>query len=85
MLRKDGVKKNIELTENELVFVTNGSITESTTYGDNNTPAPINKDLGGGWSLWKNIVAKVKSLVDQKSSAIIYQRKAGLFQLPLQH
>lgn len=58
VLRKDGVKKNIELTENELVFVTNGSITESTTYGDNNTPAPINKDLGGSWSLWKNIAAQ---------------------------
>ena len=38
--------------------MTNGSITESTTYGDNNTPAPINKDLGGSWSLWKNIAAQ---------------------------
>ncbi|MDQ0216150.1 oleate hydratase [Oikeobacillus pervagus] len=58
VLRKDGVKKNIELTENELVFVTNGSITESTTYGDNNTPAPRSTDLGGSWSLWKNIAAQ---------------------------
>ncbi len=58
VLRKNGVKNNIELTENELVFVTNGSITESTTYGDNYTPAPINKDLGGSWSLWKNMAAQ---------------------------
>ncbi|MGE7987878.1 oleate hydratase [Lysinibacillus fusiformis] len=58
VLRKNGEKKNIELTENELVFVTNGSITESTTYGDNYTPAPVNKELGGSWSLWKNIAAQ---------------------------
>ncbi len=58
VLRKNGVKENIELTENELVFVTNGSITESTTYGDNYTPAPVNKELGGSWSLWKNIAAQ---------------------------
>lgn len=58
VLRKNGEKKNIELTENELVFVTNGSITESTTYGDNYTPALVNKELGGSWSLWKNIAAQ---------------------------
>ncbi len=58
VLKQNGVKKNIELTENELVFVTNGSITESTTYGDNNTPAPVSTDLGGSWSLWKNIASQ---------------------------
>ncbi|MFJ7980981.1 oleate hydratase [Lysinibacillus xylanilyticus] len=58
VLKQNGVKKNIELTENELVFVTNGSITESTTYGDNNTPAPVSADLGGSWSLWKNIASQ---------------------------
>jgi len=58
VLKQNGVKKNIELTENELVFVTNGSITESTTYGDNNAPAPISTDLGGSWSLWKNIASQ---------------------------
>ena len=35
--------------------MTNGSITAATTYGDNNTPAPISKELGGSWSLWKNL------------------------------
>lgn len=44
-----------ELSENDLVFVTNGSITESTTYGDNDTPAPITKELGGSWQLWKKL------------------------------
>ncbi len=45
------VSETRNLTENDLVFVTNGSITAATTYGDNNTPAPISKELGGSWSL----------------------------------
>ena len=31
-----GVEKGIVLTENDLVFVTNGSCTEGTIYGDQN-------------------------------------------------
>ncbi len=33
----------------------NGSITESSTYGDNDTPAPPTDELGGSWTLWKNL------------------------------
>lgn len=54
----DGKEKTIDLTENDLVFVTNGSITESTTYGDNTHPAPVPKELGGSWLLWKNLAAQ---------------------------
>ena len=54
-LNVDGKAKTIELSADDLVFVTNGSITESTTYGDNNTPAPITHDLGGSWELWRNL------------------------------
>lgn len=32
-----------------------GSITESSTYGDNDTPAPPTDELGGSWTLWKNL------------------------------
>ena len=49
------IKKNLSLTVNDLVFVTNGSITESSTYGDNDHPAPITHSLGGSWTLWKNL------------------------------
>lgn len=55
LITESGVSKTIDLTENDLVFVTNGSITESSTYGDNNTPAPVTHDLGGSWNLWKNL------------------------------
>lgn len=55
ILTQDGVAKTIPLTENDLVFVTNGSITESSTQGDQHTPAPISHELGGSWNLWKNL------------------------------
>lgn len=55
---KGGRKKEIALTPDDLVFVTNGSITESTTYGDNDTPADQKHELGGSWQLWKNLAAQ---------------------------
>ncbi|EOH93660.1 oleate hydratase [Enterococcus pallens] len=54
-LTKAGNAETIELTQKDLVFVTNGSITESSTEGDHNTPAPITHELGGSWNLWKNL------------------------------
>lgn len=58
ILTEKGEKKTIDLTENDLVFVTNGSITESTTYGDNLHPAPEEHELGASWQLWKNLAAQ---------------------------
>lgn len=49
----DGVEQNFYLTEDDLVFVTNGSITESTTYGSNLAPANPKHELGASWALWK--------------------------------
>lgn len=54
-LVQDGKAETISLTENDLVFITNGSITENSTYGDNHTPAPVKHTIGGSWQLWKNI------------------------------
>lgn len=53
--RENGVEKEMNLTENDLVFITNGSNVESSTLGDNNTPAAMNTDLGPSWELWKRI------------------------------
>ncbi|WP_075839050.1 oleate hydratase [Clostridium perfringens] len=52
---KDGKDISVNLTENYLVFITNGSITEGSGYGDDNTPAPFNKEPQGCWELWRNI------------------------------
>ena len=56
----NGVEQEIELTENDLVFVTNGSCTEGTIYGDH-THAPVGDAevrTSCCWSLWKNIAAQ---------------------------
>lgn len=58
VLEKAGAIEEIPLSENDLVFVTNGSITESSTQGDHYTPAPISKAPGGSWRLWKNLAAQ---------------------------
>ena len=59
-LVKSGRKREINLTLDDLVFVTNGSITESTTYGDNDTAADTRHELGASWQLWKNLAAQCK-------------------------
>ena len=52
-----GVETGIVLTENDLVFVTNGSCTEGTIYGDQNHAPNGDAEvrISGCWSLWKNI------------------------------
>lgn len=43
----------VEVDEQTAVFFTNGSITDSATLGDFNTPAAENMDYGAAASLWK--------------------------------
>lgn len=50
-----GKQVDIPLTSDDLVFVTNGSITESSTYGNQDTPAPITHAKGNSWNLWENM------------------------------
>ena len=52
-----GEEKGILLTENDLVFVTNGSCTEGTIYGDQDHAPNGDAEVrtSGCWSLWKNI------------------------------
>lgn len=52
-----GVEQGIVLTENDLVFVTNGSCTEGTIYGDQDHAPNGDAEVrtSGCWSLWKNI------------------------------
>ncbi|SJX68038.1 Oleate hydratase [Weissella confusa] len=54
----DGTEKTIPLMADDLVFVTNGSITESSTYGSHHQAAPVSKELGGSWCLWQNLAAQ---------------------------
>ena len=54
---RGGQPGGLDLTENNLVFVTNGSLVENSTWGDHHTPAtfdPVIRD-GNIWALWRNI------------------------------
>lgn len=56
----NGQERGIVLTENDLVFVTNGSCTEGTIYGDQNHAPNGDAEVrtSGVWSLWKNIASQ---------------------------
>lgn len=57
---RDGQEGGLDLTEDDLVFVTNGSLVENSAWGDHHTPAtfdPVVHD-GGSWHLWRNIAAQ---------------------------
>lgn len=50
-----GREECIDLIEDDLVFVTNGSCTENSSLGDDNHAPVINDSVGGCWELWRNI------------------------------
>lgn len=51
----NGKEETIDLIEDDLVFVTNGSCTENSSLGDNDHVPAFNTEHGGCWDLWKNI------------------------------
>ena len=58
---KEGQKKEFILTENDLVFITNGCCTDTSCYGDQNTIPDLSKVKNGegeSWNLWKNIASQ---------------------------
>ena len=57
---RDGLEDCIDLTENDLVFITNGGCIENSTIGSQNTAAPYRPEIkeGGGWDLWRKIAAQ---------------------------
>ena len=63
LISKDGEKSSIDLTENDLVFVTNGGCVENSTLGSQNEPAKMDFELreGGGWDLWRKIASRDSS------------------------
>ena len=57
IITKDGEESSIDLTENDLVFITNGGCVENSSMGSQNEPAVMNTEIkpGGGWDLWRKI------------------------------
>lgn len=63
ILKKNGEEVSIPLTEDDLVFITNGCCTDTSCYGDQNTAPDLSgvKDgCGESWDMWKNIAKQAK-------------------------
>ena len=61
---KDGNETTINLTEDDLVFITNGCCTDTSCYGDqDNKPdlSNIRNGSGESWDLWKSIASQAKN------------------------
>ena len=56
----DGEENHIDLTENDLVFITNGGCVENSTLGSQDKPAEFRPEIkeGGGWDMWRKIAAQ---------------------------
>ena len=59
-LLRDDKEEAIDLTENDLVFITNGGCVENSTIGSQNEPALYRPEIkpGGGWDMWRKIAAQ---------------------------
>ena len=62
-LFKDGREKVIDLTADDLVFVTNGSCTEGAASGSHDKAPVVTVSAGAGasWDLWRNIAGQDKA------------------------
>lgn len=60
LFRQNGNKQVIEVSERDLVFVTNGSLTTNCAFGDNHTVATTNRDTEdlSLFTLWQNLAKK---------------------------
>lgn len=57
-----GETKTVPVDDDTAVLFTNGSITDSATMGDYNTPAPENMDYGAASGLWKKATERFYNL-----------------------
>lgn len=64
---KDGKKNILDLVEEDLVIITNGSMTESSDLGSMTTPPRLN-GKGSSWLLWDRIAAKKPGRLGNPSS-----------------
>ena len=60
VVESDGQQETINLTENDLLFITNGGCVENSSIGSQNEAAEFDPELkpGNGWDLWKRIAAQ---------------------------
>lgn len=57
---RGGQQEDVDLTRDDLVFVTNGSLVENSRWGDHHTAPEFDPQIheGGSWDLWRKIAAQ---------------------------
>lgn len=60
---RDEKEETINLTENDLIFISNGGCVENSSLGSQNEPAIFHTEIkeGGGWDMWRKISAQDSS------------------------
>lgn len=60
IVEREGQQDCIDLTENDLIFITNGGCVENSALGGQNHPAPFHTEIkeGGGWDMWRKIAVQ---------------------------
>ena len=57
-LHRDGNAETITTTADDLVFFTNGSMTENSSLGDMDNAPVLDRSEGAVWALWKKLAAR---------------------------
>jgi oleate hydratase len=60
-LTERGEHKQLDLTDDDLLFMTIGSLTENSDDGDHKTPAKLKTGPAPAWDLWRRIAAQDES------------------------
>lgn len=55
---KDGERGGVQLSDDDLVLITIGSLVDNSDEGDHHTPAKLNTGPASAWDLWKKIARK---------------------------
>jgi oleate hydratase len=63
---RNGKQEHITTTCNDLVFITNGSMTENSSIGSMNKAPELIREPGAVWNLWDNIAKKDASFGNPK-------------------
>ena len=58
---KNGSQQTIDLTEDDLVFITNGCCTDTSCYGDQNTAPDISNVRNGVGESWDSVEEHCRS------------------------
>ncbi|CCH30763.1 oleate hydratase [Actinosynnema sp. NPDC047251] len=54
---RDGADGGVDLSADDLLFMTIGSLTENSSNGDHHTPAKLDEGPAPAWDLWRRIAA----------------------------